>query len=68
MRQSWISTHAETVTQNVLGQFFYFLVLLAFGIPLGTIGGLQVACFFVGYSRSYAVRRFFNWWHHRRPA
>lgn len=66
MKQSWLATHAETIAQNLIGQILYFAILWAFGLPLATIGSLQVVCFFVGYSRSYAIRRFFDWWQHRK--
>lgn len=66
VKQPWLITHAETITQNVVGQILYFLLMIAMGIPFKVSIPLQIAGFFIAYARSYAIRRFFDWFQHRR--
>lgn len=66
--QSWLASHAETIAQNVVGLIIGFFVLMLFGIPMRTSFTLQGIYFVLAYVRSYTIRRFFNWWHHRKVA
>lgn len=61
MAQSWLASHAETLTQNVIGQVLAFVILWAYDIPQATGWKLQVTFLVVAYIRGYAIRRFFNW-------
>lgn len=63
--QTWMQSHAETITQNVVGLVLAHIVLRLFGVESATSFGIQFTLFFVSYARSYAIRRFFN---RRSPA
>ena len=61
MSQSKRKSLAESIAQNVIGQFLAWLVLVYFYgqrldnfLVMGTM-------FIVSFCRSYIIRRFFNW-------
>lgn len=61
MKQPWYVSHAETITQNVLGQLLAIVILWVYSIPFWTTGWkLQLTFFVVAYARGYGVRRFFE--------
>lgn len=61
MKQPWYVSHAETITQNVLGQLLAIVILWVYNIPFWTTGWkLQLTFFVVAYARGYGVRRFFE--------
>jgi hypothetical protein len=60
MSQSKLLSHAEAMTQNLLGLLIAFLVLQFFGVPFFTSLKIQGTLFVLSYIRSYGVRRFFN--------
>jgi hypothetical protein len=67
VKQPWYVSHAETITQNVLGQLMAVVILWVYDIPFKTTGWkLQLTFFVVAYIRGYSVRRFFNWLQSRR--
>lgn len=55
----WVS-HAEAMTQNVLGLLIAFIVLTCFGLePMQSVQ-IQAILFFLSYARSYCVRYYFR--------
>ena len=60
-RQPWYISHAETITQNVIGQLCATIILWAFNIPWESGWKLQVVFFVVAYIRGYTIRRLFDW-------
>lgn len=58
--QPWYISHAETITQNVVGQLLAFIVFRAFGIGGGFAWRLQLVFFVVAYTRGIVIRRLFN--------
>lgn len=59
--QRWLASHAETITQNVVGQLLAVAILWAYGINWQTTGWkMQLTFFVVAYARGYAIRRIFN--------
>ena len=59
--QRWYVSHAETITQNVVGLLLGAIILMVYGIPWSTTGWKMQATFFVvAYVRSYTIRRAFN--------
>lgn len=59
--QPWYISHAETITQNVVGQVLAAIILLAYGIPWSSTGWkLQATFLVVAYLRGYAIRRLFD--------
>ena len=59
-KQPWYLMHAETITQNVLGQVIGLGILLAFQVDFHTAWKMEVVFFVASYIRSYFVRRFFD--------
>ena len=59
-KQKWYISHAETITQNVLGLLIGFLILWWFGMSTSESLQIQAVFFFASYTRGYLVRRFFN--------
>lgn len=61
MSQSKKKSLAESIAQNVIGQFLAWLVLVYFyGQRLDNFLVMGVM-FIVSFCRSYIIRRFFNW-------
>lgn len=60
MAQKWYISHAETITQNVLGLIISFIILRIFGMSVNESIQLQSVFFVVSYIRSYLVRRTFD--------
>lgn len=60
MSQKWYISHAETITQNVVGLLISFVILKLWGMSTTESIGLQAIFFFVSYARSYIIRRIFN--------
>lgn len=60
MSQKWYISHAETITQNVLGLIISFIILRSFGMTTNESIHLQAVFFVVSYIRSYCIRRFFD--------
>lgn len=60
MKQTFFMSHAETITQNVLGLLAGFIILKLFGVSSEVSFKIQFTFFVVAYMRSYLVRRFFN--------
>ena len=60
--QPWYISHAETLTQNVVGLLISFVLLHAFGIPTTKVLAIQVTFFFTSYLRGYVIRRAFERW------
>ena len=60
-RQPWYTSHAETITQNVIGQLCAAIILWVFNIPWESGWKLQVTFFVVAYIRGYTIRRLFDW-------
>jgi hypothetical protein len=58
--QPWYVSHAETITQNIVGQLCAFVILWAYDIEMGLGLQLQLTFFVVAYARGYLIRRFFN--------
>lgn len=59
MAQKWYISHAETITQNVLGLIISFIILRLYGMTVNESIQLQAIFFIVSYVRSYLVRRTF---------
>lgn len=59
MTQKWYISHAETLTQNVLGLVIAFIILKLFGLSTSQSVQIQAVFFFVSYVRSYLIRRLF---------
>jgi hypothetical protein len=60
MKQSWLQSHAETLTQNMAGLFLAFCVLTFCGVSHSTSFKIQASLFVISYIRSYLIRRVFN--------
>ena len=60
MKQSWILSHAETITQNIVGLLIGFIILKTWGMSSSESVGLQAIIFVTSYARSYIIRRIFN--------
>lgn len=60
MSQKWYVSHAETLTQNVVGLLIGFIILKLWGLTTSESVGLQCIMFVVSYIRSYAIRRYFS--------
>lgn len=58
--QSWLASHGETLSQNVVGLLIAFIILKAYGLSTSQSVQLQVIFFFASYTRSYIIRRIFN--------
>lgn len=65
-KQPWYISHAETITQGVLGQLLAIATLWWFEVPASTGWKLQTTFVVLAYARGYLVRRFFNWLSIRR--
>ena len=59
-KQTWLQSHAETLTQNVVGLMIGFIILKCFGMTASESVQLQAVIFATSYLRSYLIRRFFN--------
>lgn len=59
--QPWYISHAETITQNIVGQILAFIILRLWGMPVSDGLQLQLIFFLVAYTRGYLIRRFFNY-------
>lgn len=59
--QPWYISHAETLTQNVIGQILAFVILHIYGMPIADSLQLQLVFLIVAYVRGYLIRRFFNY-------
>ena len=66
--QPWYISHAETLTQNVLGLIISFIILQAFGMTIEQSIQLQLTFFVVSYIRSYLIRRTFERINEKRKA
>lgn len=67
MSQRWLASHAETLTQNVVGQLLATVILWWYDIPWTEKGWkLQLTFLVVAYLRGYAIRRVFNALENRR--
>lgn len=60
VKQTWIQSHAETMTQNIVGLLIGFVVLKCFGLTAFESFQLQAVFFVTSYLRSFLIRRFFN--------
>lgn len=60
MKQSWIESHLEQITQNVVGLIVGFIILQFYGLSVSQSVGLQLVFFVASYSRGYLIRRLFN--------
>lgn len=60
-KQSWLKSHAETLTQNLVGILIGFIILTSFGLTPSQTVHLQVVIFITSYIRSYLIRRLFNY-------
>lgn len=58
-RQHWLGSHAETITQNVVGVVIGYAILTAFGLSSSESLHLQVVFFVASYTRGYIIRRVF---------
>lgn len=58
--QPWYISHAEALTQNILGLLISFVILTWWGMTPTESVSLQAIFFVTSYIRSYAIRRFFN--------
>lgn len=59
-KQTWLQSHAETLTQNIVGLLIGFIILTCWGLtPMESVG-LQVIIFLTSYARGYIIRRLFN--------
>ena len=61
MSQKWYISHAETLTQNVIGLAVGFIILKWWGLSVSESFTLQAVIFITSYLRSYIIRRFFNY-------
>lgn len=59
-KQPWYVAHAETITQNVVGQILAYFILWGYGVESSTGLKLQLTFFVVAYARGYIIRRVFN--------
>lgn len=59
-KQTWLQSHAETLTQNIVGLLIGFIILKFFGLTAAESVQLQAVFFMASYLRSYLIRRFFN--------
>ena len=59
-KQTWLQSHAETLTQNMVGLMIGFIILKCFGLTASESVQLQAVIFATSYLRSYLIRRFFN--------
>ena len=58
--QSWIESHLEQLTQNIVGLLIGFIILTCWGLtPMESVS-LQVVIFITSYARGYIIRRLFN--------
>jgi len=53
-------THAETLSQNILGILIGFAIMRLFGVPTDVGVKMQVVLFVASYIRSYSVRSTFR--------
>ena len=60
MNQKWYVSHAEALTQNIVGLLIAFVILKLFGLSTAQSIQIQIVFFFVSYIRSYTIRRIFN--------
>ncbi|QHJ79221.1 MAG: hypothetical protein [Caudoviricetes sp.] len=60
MSQKWYVSHAETITQNIVGLLIGFIILNCFGLTASESVQLQAVIFATSYLRSYVIRRVFN--------
>lgn len=58
--QSWVLTHAETITQNVVGLVIGYIILKCFGLSNTESLHLQAIFFIASYTRGYFIRRIFS--------
>jgi uncharacterized membrane protein YfcA len=69
--QACKQSHTEILTNQVVGicggwLIVYLLFPLFDHLPQAQVATISSCIFFVwSYARSYAIRRFFNWRHHR---
>lgn len=59
-KQTWLQSHAETLTQNIVGLLIGFIILKCFGLTASESVQLQAVIFATSYLRSFLIRRFFN--------
>lgn len=59
-RQTWMQSHAETLTQNIAGLLIGFIILTCWGLSPSESVSLQVIIFLTSYARGYIIRRLFN--------
>ncbi|CCH57732.1 hypothetical protein A323_gp24 [Acinetobacter phage AP22] len=59
-KQTWLQSHAETLTQNIVGLLIGFIILKCFGLSASESVQLQAVIFATSYLRSFLIRRFFN--------
>lgn len=60
MSQKWYTSHAESLTQNIIGLIVAFIILKLWGMTTSDSIALQAIFFITSYIRSYLVRRAFN--------
>ncbi len=58
--QTWIQSHLETLTQNIVGLIIGFIILTCWGLSPSESVSLQFVIFVSSYIRSYIIRRCFN--------
>lgn len=65
--QSWIEACVGTLIGLVVAVLANWTILPLFGFPANWSQSFWIAVIFTAISvvRSYAVRRLFNWYHHR---
>ena len=59
-KQSWLESHLEALTQNVVGLLIGFIILTWWGLSPTESVSLQAVIFVSSYIRSYVIRRLFN--------
>lgn len=60
MKQGKLASHAEAMTQNIVGLIIAFLVLHLYGVPMNDSIQIQAILFIASYVRSYTIRRIYN--------
>lgn len=68
--QSFVETCVSTAIGFVVAYIATAIVLPAFGYPVSHADNAWITTIFTAISvvRGMAVRRLFNWWHHREVA
>lgn len=59
-KQSWLESHLEALTQNIVGLLIGFIILTWWGLSPTESVSLQAVIFVSSYIRSYVIRRLFN--------